>query len=159
MTKDIATLLLALLLCHALLLVHLLTVRGTVLGRRPEIRLLLAMLAICVGDLLLMWRQQLSGPLWLLLSNTSIALGAVLLSAAARCLLTGRSFSRCDLLLLLGGAIGLALLLVQAISEIIKRAAIMQGLLPDPNADAMSAHELAELEAVKLAQAITTDKP
>lgn len=58
MTKDIATLLLALLLCHALLLVHLLTVRGTVLGRRPEIRLLLlAMLAICVGDLLLMWRQ------------------------------------------------------------------------------------------------------
>lgn len=55
--------------------------------------------------------------------------------------------------------IGLALLLVQAISEIIKRAAIMQGLLPDPNADAMSAHELAELEAVKLAQAITTDKP
>ena len=54
MTKDIATLL----LCHALLLVHLLTVRGTVLGRRPEIRLLLlAMLAICVGDLLLMWRQ------------------------------------------------------------------------------------------------------
>lgn len=115
MTKDIATLLLALLLCHALLLVHLLTVRGTVLGRRPEIRLLLlAMLAICVGDLLLMWRQQLSGSLWLLLSNTSIALGAVLLSAAARCLLTGRSFSRCDLLLLLlGGAIGLALLLMQ----------------------------------------------
>jgi TRAP-type mannitol/chloroaromatic compound transport system permease small subunit len=55
--------------------------------------------------------------------------------------------------------IGLALLLIQAISEIIKRAAIMQGLLPDPNADAMSAHELAELEAVKLAQAITTDKP
>ena len=53
--------------------------------------------------------------------------------------------------------IGLALLLIQAISEIIKRAAIMQGLLPDPNADAMSAHELAELEAVKLAQAITTD--
>ncbi|MEN9365941.1 MAG: hypothetical protein RL489_299 [Pseudomonadota bacterium] len=114
MTKDIATLLLALLLCHALLLAHLLAVRGTVLGRRPEIRLLLlAMLAICVGDLLLMWRQQLSGPLWLLLSNTSIALGAVLLSAAARCLLTGRSFSRCDLLLLLGGAIGLALLLMQ----------------------------------------------
>ncbi|MBN9586125.1 MAG: C4-dicarboxylate ABC transporter [Afipia sp. 62-7] len=55
--------------------------------------------------------------------------------------------------------IGLALLLIQAISEIIKRAAIMQGLLPDPNAEALSAHEMAELEAVRLAQAITTDKP
>jgi len=55
--------------------------------------------------------------------------------------------------------IGLALLLIQAASEIIKRAAIMQGLLPDPNAEALSAHEVAELEAVKLAQAITTDKP
>lgn len=55
--------------------------------------------------------------------------------------------------------IGLALLLIQAVSEIIKRAAIMQGLLPDPNAEALSAHEIAELEAVKLAQAITIDKP
>ena len=55
--------------------------------------------------------------------------------------------------------IGLALLLMLAISEIIKRAAIMQGLLPDPNAEALSAHEMAELEAVRLAQAITTDKP
>ena len=55
--------------------------------------------------------------------------------------------------------IGLALLLIAAISEIIKCAAIMQGFLPDPNAEALSAHEMAELEAVRLAQAITTDKP
>lgn len=55
--------------------------------------------------------------------------------------------------------IGLALLFVQGISEIIKRAAIMRGLLPDPNIDALSAHEIAEQEAVKIAQAITTEKP
>lgn len=55
--------------------------------------------------------------------------------------------------------IGLTLLLVQAISEIIKRAAVMKGLLPDPNAHALSAHEIAELEALKLAQAITPEKP
>ncbi len=55
--------------------------------------------------------------------------------------------------------IGLALLLVQAVSEIIKRAAVMQGLLPDPNTHALSAHEIAELEALRLAQAITPDKP
>lgn len=55
--------------------------------------------------------------------------------------------------------IGITMLLIQAISEIIKRAAVMKGLLPDPNADAVSAQELAELEAVRLAQAITTDKP
>lgn len=51
--------------------------------------------------------------------------------------------------------IGFALLLVQAVSEIIKRAAIMRGLLPDPNTHALSAHEIAELEALKIAQAIT----
>ncbi|WP_424626965.1 TRAP transporter small permease subunit [Bradyrhizobium sp. SYSU BS000235] len=55
--------------------------------------------------------------------------------------------------------IGLAILFVQGISEIIKRAAIMRGLLPDPNVDALSAHEIAEQEAVKIAQAITTEKP
>jgi TRAP-type mannitol/chloroaromatic compound transport system permease small subunit len=55
--------------------------------------------------------------------------------------------------------IGLTLLLVQAVSEIIKRAAVMKGLLPDPNAHALSAHEIAELEALKLAQAITPEKP
>lgn len=53
--------------------------------------------------------------------------------------------------------IGFALLLVQAVSEIIKRAAIMRGLLPDPNAHALSAHEIAELEALKIAQAIATE--
>ncbi|MEH2509524.1 TRAP-type mannitol/chloroaromatic compound transport system permease small subunit [Nitrobacteraceae bacterium AZCC 1564] len=55
--------------------------------------------------------------------------------------------------------IGLAILFVQGISEIIKRAAIMRGLLPDPNVHALSAHEIAEQEAVKIAQAITTEKP
>lgn len=56
--------------------------------------------------------------------------------------------------------IGIALLLVQSISEIIKRAAVMRGLLPDPNAQALTAHEIAEMEAVRLAQSIsTTDKP
>ncbi len=53
--------------------------------------------------------------------------------------------------------IGFALLLVQAASEIIKRAAVMRGLLPDPNAHALSAHEIAELEALKIAQAIATE--
>jgi TRAP-type mannitol/chloroaromatic compound transport system permease small subunit len=55
--------------------------------------------------------------------------------------------------------IGLTLLLIQGISEIIKRAAVMKGLIPDPNAHARSAHEIAELEALKLAQAITPEKP
>ena len=53
--------------------------------------------------------------------------------------------------------IGFTLLLVQGISEIIKRAAIMRGLLPDPNAHALTAHEIAELEALKLAQAIKAE--
>jgi TRAP-type mannitol/chloroaromatic compound transport system permease small subunit len=51
------------------------------------------------------------------------------------------------------------LLLIQGVSEIIKRAAIMKGLLPDPNAHALSAHEIAEMEALKLAQAIKTETP
>lgn len=55
--------------------------------------------------------------------------------------------------------IGFALLTVQGISEIIKRAAIMRGLLPDPNAHALTAHEIAELEALKLAQAIKGETP
>ena len=53
--------------------------------------------------------------------------------------------------------LGFALLLVQAVSEIIKRAAVMRGLLPDPNAHALSAHEIAELEALKIAQAIAIE--
>jgi TRAP-type mannitol/chloroaromatic compound transport system permease small subunit len=55
--------------------------------------------------------------------------------------------------------IGLALMLIQGISEIIKRAAVMRGLLPDPNVHALSAHEIVELEALKLAQVIATEKP
>lgn len=55
--------------------------------------------------------------------------------------------------------IGFTLLLIQAVSEIIKRAAIMRGLLPDPNAHALTAHEIAEQEALKLAQAIKTETP
>jgi hypothetical protein len=35
----------------------------------------------------------------------------------------------------------------------------MKGLLPDPNAHALTAHEIAELEALKLAQAISVDEP
>ncbi|KQW23391.1 C4-dicarboxylate ABC transporter [Afipia sp. Root123D2] len=54
--------------------------------------------------------------------------------------------------------IGMALLLVQAVSEIIKRAAIMKGLLPDPNTLALSAQEIAALEATRLVDAISADK-
>ncbi|ACI93645.1 tripartite ATP-independent periplasmic transporter [Afipia carboxidovorans OM5] len=53
--------------------------------------------------------------------------------------------------------LGAALLLVQAISEIIKRVAVMQGLLPDPNKLALSAHEQAALEAERLAEAISSE--
>jgi TRAP-type mannitol/chloroaromatic compound transport system permease small subunit len=55
--------------------------------------------------------------------------------------------------------IGIALMFVQGISEIIKRVAVMRGELPDPNVNSLSAHEIAELEAVKIAQAISTEKP
>lgn len=54
--------------------------------------------------------------------------------------------------------IGLALLLVQAISETIKRVAVMQSLLPDPNANTLSAQEQAELEAERLMQVISSEK-
>ncbi len=50
-----------------------------------------------------------------------------------------------------------ALLLVQAISEIIKRLAVMQGLLPDPNELALSSHEQAAAEAERLAEAISSE--
>lgn len=53
--------------------------------------------------------------------------------------------------------IGSALLLVQAVSEIIKRLAVMQGLLPDPNKLALSAHEQAAAEAERLADAISSE--
>lgn len=50
-----------------------------------------------------------------------------------------------------------ALLLMQAISEIIKRLAVMQGLLPDPNKLALSAQEQAAAEAARLAEAISSE--
>jgi TRAP-type mannitol/chloroaromatic compound transport system permease small subunit len=50
-----------------------------------------------------------------------------------------------------------ALLLVQAISEIIKRVAVMRGLLPDPNKLALSAQEQAAAEAARLAEAISSE--
>lgn len=54
--------------------------------------------------------------------------------------------------------IGMTLLLIQAISEIIKRAAIMRGILPDPNRSAMTSHEIAAMEGERLAEAISTEK-
>ena len=53
--------------------------------------------------------------------------------------------------------LGSALLLVQAVSEIIKRLAVMQGLLPDPNTLALSAQEQAAAEAARLAEAIASE--
>ena len=50
-----------------------------------------------------------------------------------------------------------ALLLVQAVSEIIKRVAVMRGLLPDPNKLALSSHEQAAAEAERLAEAISSE--
>lgn len=53
--------------------------------------------------------------------------------------------------------IGFALLVLQGISEIIKRLAIMEGRLPDPNA--VAGPSAAELEAERLLNAIQTDSP
>lgn len=55
--------------------------------------------------------------------------------------------------------IAAALLFIQAISEIIKRVAIMRGVIPDPNARTISAQEAAELEAARLAAEIANEKP
>jgi TRAP-type mannitol/chloroaromatic compound transport system permease small subunit len=49
--------------------------------------------------------------------------------------------------------IGFVLLVFQAISEIIKKSAIMQGLMEDPH-PFVSAHEAAELEGAELAAAV-----
>jgi TRAP-type mannitol/chloroaromatic compound transport system permease small subunit len=49
--------------------------------------------------------------------------------------------------------IGFALLVFQAISEIIKKVAIMQGLIEDPH-PFVSAHEAAELEGAQLAETV-----
>lgn len=46
--------------------------------------------------------------------------------------------------------IAMALLLVQAISEIIKRIAMMRGVIPDSNAKALSAHEIIEAETERM---------
>lgn len=54
--------------------------------------------------------------------------------------------------------IGMTLLLIQAVSEIIKRVAVMKGLLPDPNKLALSAQEIAAMEASRLVEAISTEK-
>jgi TRAP-type mannitol/chloroaromatic compound transport system permease small subunit len=54
--------------------------------------------------------------------------------------------------------IGMVLLLLQAVSEIIKRAAAMAGVIPDPNAVVLSAHEIAEAEAAKLAADIAAQR-
>lgn len=54
--------------------------------------------------------------------------------------------------------IACVLLLIQGISEIIKRAAMMQGLIPDSNAQAISAQRAAELEAERLVMTIAAEK-
>jgi len=53
--------------------------------------------------------------------------------------------------------IAMALLLMQAISEIIKRIAMMRGILPDSNATALSAHEIIEAETERMVADLTTD--
>jgi TRAP-type mannitol/chloroaromatic compound transport system permease small subunit len=54
--------------------------------------------------------------------------------------------------------IGMTMLLLQAFSEIIKRAAAMAGIIPDPNARTLSAHELAEAEAARIAAEIAAER-
>lgn len=50
-------------------------------------------------------------------------------------------------------AAGFAMLIVQGISEIIKKIAVMQGLIEDPH-PFVSAHEAAEMEAAELAKTV-----
>lgn len=54
--------------------------------------------------------------------------------------------------------IACVLLIIQGISEIIKRAAMMMGVIPDSNASALGAHHAAELEAERLAAVISSEK-
>jgi TRAP-type mannitol/chloroaromatic compound transport system permease small subunit len=54
--------------------------------------------------------------------------------------------------------IACGLLFIQGVSEIIKRAAMMRGVIPDSNANAISAHRAAELEAERLVMKIAGDK-
>jgi TRAP-type mannitol/chloroaromatic compound transport system permease small subunit len=53
---------------------------------------------------------------------------------------------------------GMILLLLQAFSEIIKRAAAMTGAIPDPNAASLSMHEAAEAEAARLAAELAAER-
>jgi TRAP-type mannitol/chloroaromatic compound transport system permease small subunit len=46
--------------------------------------------------------------------------------------------------------IAMALLLAQGISELIKRIAMMRGVIPDSNAQALSAHEIIEQDAERM---------
>jgi TRAP-type mannitol/chloroaromatic compound transport system permease small subunit len=55
--------------------------------------------------------------------------------------------------------IACVLLIVQGVSEIIKRAAMMAGVIPDSNASAESSHSAAELEAERLVMQIAGEKP
>lgn len=54
--------------------------------------------------------------------------------------------------------IACALLLLQGISEIIKRAAMMMGIIPDSNAIVISAQRAAELEAERLVMKIAAER-
>jgi TRAP-type mannitol/chloroaromatic compound transport system permease small subunit len=54
--------------------------------------------------------------------------------------------------------IACVLLLLQGISEIIKRAAMMMGIIPDSNAVVISAQRAAELEAERLAMKIAAER-
>lgn len=54
--------------------------------------------------------------------------------------------------------IACALLLLQGISEIIKRAAMMMGVIPDSNAVVVSAQRAAELEAERLVMKIAAER-
>jgi TRAP-type mannitol/chloroaromatic compound transport system permease small subunit len=55
--------------------------------------------------------------------------------------------------------IACVMLMVQGLSEIIKRAAMMMGVIPDSNATVISAQRAAELEAERLVMHIAGDKP
>src|SRR5262249_37744947 len=52
----------------------------------------------------------------------------------------------------------MALLLLQAISEIIKRVAMMRGVIADSNATALSAHEIVEQEAERMVADLTGER-
>lgn len=54
--------------------------------------------------------------------------------------------------------IACVLLLIQGISEIIKRAAMMQGIIPDSNAEVISAQRAAELETERLLASIAGER-